>query len=363
MKKRLLALAMTLVCATVGFTGCGSSAKSEDKDGNGYADEIYLYNWSEYMLPEVLEAFEDEYGIKVVETVYESNDEMLAKLLTGSEGEFDIVVPTHFFIGALLENDLLEPFDEGAITNLDNIDDAYLGLDYDKENKYTVPYVGTAMFGIGNTKKLANLGVEVNKATDLLNSKMKDQVVVVDDNEAITNLAMMGIGKDPAKKTVDTLKKGKSYLMDLNSTLKSYAQVADGRTMLTRNEVAFAYIYSGDSVQAMNENKDLAIVMKDEPVSLSIDTFALLKGSAHKKEAQLFIDFILRPEIYSKLEAAYGYVCLNEAAIEYLPETLATNPACVLDEDMQSRIFLIGEMNEEILSATTELVTEVKSEK
>lgn len=363
MKKKMLALAMALVCATVGFTGCGSSNENLDKDGNGYADEIYIYNWSEYMLPEITEAFEKEYGIKVVETVYESNDEMLAKLLTGSKGEFDIAVPTNYFVGALLENDLLEPFDEGAITNLDNIYDAYLDLDYDKGNKYTVPYMGTAMFSIGNKEKLEELGVEVNTAEDLLDSKLQGKVIVVDDNEAITNLALMGVNKDPAKKTVGDLKAGKEFLLDLNKNLKSYAQVADGRTMLTRSEVAVAYIYSGDSVQAMNENENLEIVMKDEPVSLSIDNFVLLKDSPRKKEAQLFIDFILRPENYAKLETEFAYVCLNEAAVAELPEELANNPACVLDEEMQSKIFLIGEKSEEMLAAITELVTEVKSAK
>lgn len=363
MKKKLLTLATILVCAASGLTGCGSEGKTDDKDGNGYADEIYIYNWSEYMLPEITEAFEEEYGIKVVETVFESNDEMLAKLLTGSKGEFDIAVPTHYFVGALLENDLLEPFDEGAITNLDNIYDTYLDLDYDKGNKYSVPYMGTAMFGVGNTKKLDELGVEVHKAEDLLNEKLKGNVIVVDDNEAITNLSMMGTGRNPAEKTVDDLEPGKEYLQKLNKTLKSYTQVADGRTMLTRGEVAFAYIYSGDTIQAMNENEDLALVMDEEPVSLSMDTFVLLKGSKHKKEAQLFIDFVLRPENYAKLEEAFAYVCLNEKAVAELPRELSENPACVPDADIQSRIFLINEMSEEMLTKTTEIITDIKAEK
>lgn len=361
MKKRWLVLTMLLACVPFMLAGCGSSEKNEDKDGNGYADEIYLYNWSEYMLPEVLEDFEKEYGIKVVETTFESNDEMLAKLLTGGEGEFDLAVPTNYYVKALLENDLLEPYDKDAVTNLDNIYDSYLDLDYDKENQYTVPYMGTAMLTIGNKEKLKELGTEIHTADDLLDTKLKDNVIVVDDTEAITNLALMGSGKDPAKKTVEDIKAGKKYLQNLNKTLKSYTQVADGRTMLARNEVAAAYIYSGDAVQSMNENEKLGIVMEEEPVSLSIDSFVLLKGSKHKKEAQLFVDFILRPENYAKLEKEFAYVCLNEAAVEKLPKELAENPACVLDEDMKSRLFLIGEKSEEVLSAMTDVVTEVKT--
>ena len=72
----------TLGCACT-LSGCGAdgNASSDDKDGNGYADEIYLYNWSEYMTQDILDQFEEEYGIKVIETTYESNDELLAKLI------------------------------------------------------------------------------------------------------------------------------------------------------------------------------------------------------------------------------------------------------------------------------------------
>ena len=88
----LLAAGVLMLGCACTLSGCGSNGdnSSDDKDGNGYADEIYLYNWSEYMTGEVLDQFEEEYGIKVVETTYESNDELLAKLIAGKEGEYDI---------------------------------------------------------------------------------------------------------------------------------------------------------------------------------------------------------------------------------------------------------------------------------
>lgn len=363
MKKRMLAFAMALVFAAAGTAGCSSSKKSEDADGNGYADEIYLYNWSEYMIPEILEDFEKEYGIKVVETIYESNDEMLAKLLNSSEGEYDIAVPTNYFVKAMLENDLLEEFDKAAITNLDNIYDNYLDLDYDKGNKYTVPYMAMVTVGVGNKKRLQNLGVDIDKAVDLLQPELKDEVIVIDDNEEIMNIALMGSELDPKDKSVGNLKKSKDYLLDLNKNLKAYAQTADGRTMLARGEVAFSYMYSGDAIQAMNENKDLEIVMNEEKLPLSIDTFVLIKGTKHKKEAQLFIDFVLRPENYAKLVEEFYYACINEAAVGKLSKELAQNPACVLDEDMLERSYIVGDKTEEMLAVTSDIVTEVKSAK
>lgn len=119
-KMMAAALAATMVFT---MTACGSD--SEEKTADGYAKEIYLYNWSEYMSEDVLNKFEEEYGIKVVETTFESNDEMLAKLMAGGGSEYDIAVPSNFYIESMKANDLLEPLDKDVITNYDNIDETY----------------------------------------------------------------------------------------------------------------------------------------------------------------------------------------------------------------------------------------------
>ncbi|MFV0528868.1 MAG: PotD/PotF family extracellular solute-binding protein [Lachnospiraceae bacterium] len=363
MKKRLLKVLLLVCTASFLAAGCGSSGDSGDTTDTGYAKEIYLYNWTEYMSSDVLDQFEEEYGIKVVESTYESNDEMLAKLLVAPAGEYDIAVPSNFYIKAMLENDLLEPYDEGAITNLDNIYDDYLDPDYDPGNEYTVPYMGTVALTIGNTKMLDSLGVEVNKVTDLLNPALKDNVIITDDTEGIITLALEGLGYDPLTQDLDKIYETKDFLLQLNDNIKSYSQIADGRTMLARNEVAVGQVYGGDAVQAMNENEDLSIVMNDEKISLSVDTFVLLKGSEHKEEAQLFIDFLLRPEISAQLLTDFPFVCCNEAAVAELPEELASNPACVLDDSMKSRLFFIDSKDAETMSAMVDVVTEVKSAK
>lgn len=110
-KMMAAALAATMVFT---MTACGSD--SEEKTADGYAKEIYLYNWSEYMSEDVLNKFEEEYGIKVVETTFESNDEMLAKLMAGGGSEYDIAVPSNFYIESMKANDLLEPLDKDVIT-------------------------------------------------------------------------------------------------------------------------------------------------------------------------------------------------------------------------------------------------------
>lgn len=353
---------MGCACA---LTGCGGSgdASSDDKDGNGYADEIYLYNWSEYMTQDVLDQFEEEYGIKVIETTYESNDELLAKLIAGKEGEYDIAVPTNTYIQAFKDNDLLEPFDEGAITNLGNIDDAYLGLVYDPENEYTVPYFGTINVALANRPMMDELGVTVNTAQDLLNPALENNLLIFDDVESNITLGLQGSGIDPLTTDPADLDTAKEYLLQLNSNLKSYSQIADERISITRGEVALAYIYSGDAIQAMRENSDLEVVMKENPFPLTIDNLVILKGTRHKKEAQLFIDFILRPEISAELLSEFSYVCFNEAAAEYLPEDLVNMEVCVLSDEIKNNLVIINEKDGEMLDKMVTVMTEVKSAK
>ncbi len=350
-------------CACM-LSGCGSSdSSSEDKDQNGYADEIYLYNWSEYMTQDVLDQFEEEYGIKVVETTYESNDELLAKLIAGKGGEYDIAVPTNTYIQAFKDNDLLEPFDEGAITNLHNIDEAYLDLNYDPDNQYTVPYMGTINVALAYKPLFDELGITVNTAEDLLNPALENNILMFDDVESNITLGLQGSGLNPVTKNIEDLDTAKEFLLQLNPNLKSYSQIADERIAITRGEVALAYIYSGDAVQAMRENEDLEVVMKQEQFPLTIDNLVILKGTKHKKEAQLFIDFLLRPEVSAELLSNFSYVCFNQASVEYLPPEVAESEICVLSDEIKNNLVVIDEKDGDMLDKMVSIMTEVKSAK
>ncbi|MCQ2558320.1 MAG: spermidine/putrescine ABC transporter substrate-binding protein [Oscillospiraceae bacterium] len=359
MKKRIIALVLAAVMAAAFLTACGKTA--EKTTDSGYAKEIYLYNWSEYMLPEVLDAFEAEYGIKVIETTFESNDEMLAKLLAGNNGEFDIAVPSNFFIEAMLANDLLEELDFSVLTNYENLDDAYKNMAYDPEGKYTVPYMGTVACWVGNTAKLAELGVEVNNYDDLKNPALAGNVLFSDDSQGNICCGLSAMDLDPTSTDLNDIQAAKEYLLSINSNVKAYSLPADVRDAMIKGEAAAAYMYSGNAMQAMLENDDLAIIMNEEQVSLSVDTMVVLKGTQHKTEAQLFLNFLLRPEISAQLTREFPYVNFNKAAYSQLDKDLAESPLCVLTPDMQSRIYMLTTFDGEAISAEVDAMTEVKA--
>lgn len=359
MKKRLIALALALVMTVALLGGCGS--KKTDTNENGLAKEIYLYNWSEYMLQEVLDGFEAEYGIKVVETTFESNDEMLAKLLAGNNGEYDIAVPSNFFIQAMLENNLLEELDMSVMTNIGNINDAYRHLSYDPEGKYTIPYMGTVALWIANTDKLAELGVAADTYEDLTNPAFANNILMSDDSQGNICCGLSACDLDPTSNNLDDIEQAKNYLMSINANVKAYSLPADVRDSMLRGEAAIAYMYSGNAMQAMLENDKLDLALNKEQVSLSVDTMVLLKGSQHKTEAQMFLNYLLRPEVSAMLTEAFPYVCFNDAAVEHLPQELATSPLCVLTPDLQSRIYMLNTFDGEAIAAEVNAMAEVKT--
>lgn len=357
MKKKILAILTCCIMLVGLFSGCENSKAKK----NGYADKLYLYNWSEYMTQDVLNGFEKEYGIKVVQSTYETNDEMMAKLVAGKKGQYDIAVPTNYFIKSMKEKGLLEAYDKGAITNLKNIDPSYRNLEYDKNNQYTVPYLGTVSLWIGNKKMLDKDGITIKKMADLKNSALKKKIVITDDTQDDMCVALTAMGKDPTTQDISTIKSTKEYWDSMKDYIKSIADVSDARTMLARGEIPVANVYSGDALQAMEQNKDLQIVMDDEKKSFSIDNFVLLKGSKHKKEAELFINYCLRPDVSAKLVKAYKYVCLNKAAVSHLPKNLANSPACVLSDEMKKQLFYINDFNPQATSAMVDVMTKAKS--
>lgn len=358
MKRKIVSVILS-VCLLLSLCACGGK---EETTAGGYAKEIYLYNWSEYMTQEVLDKFEAEYGIKVVQSTYESNDELLAKLVADSSGgEYDIAVPTNYYISAMLENDLLAEIDKDALTNYKNLDEAYLNLPYDEENTYSIPYMGTVSVWIGNKKLLEELGVEVNSMEDLKNPKLKGNIIMTDDSQEVMQEGLIGAGFDPTSTDLDELEKAKEFLMELNENIKSYSTTVDVRDAMAKGEAAVASMYSGEALQALEENPDLEVVMVKEQCSLSLDSFVLLKNSKHKEEAQLFIDFCLRPDISAELTNEYKFVCFNKEAVSNLDEALAANPLCVLTQDMKARTYCINEVNSELLSAEVDAMTEIKS--
>lgn len=345
--KKVLSIIVTFVLM-ISLIGCGSKANSESSSNDnkeGYAKELYLYNWTEYIPQSVFDAFEKEYGIKVVQSTFSSNEELLAKLLAGGTDQYDLTVASNYIIQPMIEQGLIQKIDKSEIPNISNVSDDMLNRDFDKGNEYSVPYMSSCTVVAVNKAKLKELGVEINSLNDLQNSKLANQIVVVDDVREVVGAALKAQGKDPNTKDEETIKGTEPWLDKLKGNVKSYDSDSP-KSLLISNEAAVGLVYNMDAGLAMAENKDIDVVKTKEPDELSIDNFVITSGAKHKKEAELFINFIERPDIYKMCLDEYPGGCINKEAYKSLDDDYLNNKGSNVDQEEIKRANLIDDVGD-----------------
>lgn len=316
---------LLLIVMSLSFVLISSGCKEDTKVLN-------LFNWTEYLPQEVIDKFEAETGIKINYNTYSSNEEMLAKV-SSAPGTYDLVVSSDYMVDIMNKQNLLEPLNKDVITNLNNIGPEYLNKGFDPGNQYTVPYMcGSALLAV-NTK-LVNIDIE--HYSDLWDSSLKDNIVVLDDERGLMGVALKKLGYSINETDPVILEKAKEELITLKPNIKSFDSDSP-KTLLINGEVAVGFVWNAEAVMAQKENPDIKIVMPDEGLYLWQDNLLIPKGAKHKENAEKFINFILQPEISKMLSEAFPYTNPNAAAKELLSDDIKNNqgiypPASVYEQ-------------------------------
>lgn len=286
MKKFISLLLLTTFCATSLF-GCSS------KEAAG--ETVYVYNWGEYIDPDVLDMFEEETGIKVVYDEFETNEIMYPKVEAGAS-TYDVICPSDYMIKKMIDNDLLLEL------NFDNMPNAvnYIGKQYyqqseefDPGNKYSVPYC----FG--------TVGILYNKT---MVSGPVDSWSILWDEEYTDSILMQASVRDAfmvaekllgySMNTTDTkeLEASRDLLIAQKPLVQAYV-IDQVRDKMIGGEAALGVIYSGEAIYTQRENEDLEYVIPKEGTNVWIDSWVIPKNAKNVANAEKFIDFLCRPEI------------------------------------------------------------------
>lgn len=355
MKRKFMSIIL-ISSLMITLIGCG---KSSETTSSGYAKELYFYNWTEYMPDNVFKEFESEYGIKVVKSTFSSNEELLAKLTSGGGNQYDIAIASNYVIEAMKKQELIQEIDKNEITNIKNIEPSMLNLEFDPENKYTIPYMGTATVLVVNKEKLKELGVEIKSYDDLLNPKLANNIVVVDDSREIVGLALQAQGKDLNSKNEKDILGTQEWLNKFTPNIKAYDSDSP-KTLLISNDVAAGYIYCGDAALAIKENPDLEVVYFDnKSLMMSLDNFVITANAKHKKEAELFINFILRPEISKEISDSFPYISVNKEAKALFGDDYKNNSAINIPKSALDKTVYIEDVGEAV-QAYDDVFTKIK---
>jgi spermidine/putrescine-binding protein len=318
-----------LITATVlmnlrrAVNGVGANAKST----------VRLLNWPDYIEPSVLQDFEKETGIRVVYDIFAGNDDLQTKLGAGGT-PYDVVFPTANAVPAMAVKGLLGKLDKASLKNLANIDprvDATL-RSWDKDGAYSLPYMWYTV-GIAWNAKLTPKGVAMDTLTNVFDPETARRfqscgVGVVDSASDVVPLAAMagGVPKWDSKKSLAAAAKvldGIAGMVKVIPTDQFIDQLASGK-------VCVAIGFSGDAVQAQAKARgQVEYRVPSDGGLLAIDAMAVPANAKNKREAHLFIDYVLRPQVIAKISNTVGYANANLKAGEFMSEAVKSNPAVV----------------------------------
>ena len=307
---RFAPAAIMLVIVIGGFV-YGSSS------GNMSGEKVIVYNWGDYIDPEIITMFEDETGIDVVYEEYETNEIMYPKVQSGAIA-YDVVCPSDYMVQRMIENDLLAEINYENVPNLKYIDDIYMEMSkqYDPENKYSVPYLwGTV--GILYNKKMVD--EPVDSWNILWDEKYTDSILMQDSVRDAFAVALKSLGYSLNSTDLDELEAAKKLLIKQKPLVQAYV-IDQVRDKMIGNEAALGVIYSGEALYCQKENPDLEYVIPKEGSNLWIDALVIPKNAQNKKNAEAFINYLCRPDI-AKMNFDYiTYSIPNSAGRELIED-------------------------------------------
>ena len=333
MKLKLLGLAVTALM----LTSCGK--KEGDNAAAAVEDKVLnIYNWSDYIAPDTMAKFEKETGIKVTYDVFDSNEVLETKLVTGNTG-YDVVVPSLTFLARQIQAGVFMPLDKSKLPNLVNLDPEIQAniAKLDAGNTHSVNYLwGTT--GIGyNVKKIQEImGKDyVVDSYDLVFNpvnlaKLKAcGVYFLDSPSEIIPPILNYLGEQPNSFDEAVIAKAEARLKELRPSITQFHS-SEYINALANGDACVVVGWSGDVFQAAaraEESKngvEIAYVIPKEGTAMWFDMMAIPKDAKHPNNAHLFINFILRPEIAAEISNYVAYASANKASLTLLdPELLA----------------------------------------
>jgi spermidine/putrescine transport system substrate-binding protein len=334
---------------------------SELNSSEGYSggNTLTIYNWGDYIDPELIDKFEKETGLKVIYQTFDSNEAMMTKIEQGGT-TFDIAVPSEYAIAKMKEEDLLIPLDHSKLPNLKYINPRFMDLSFDPKNKYSIPYFWGTVGIVYNSEMLD--GKKITSWNDLWDQDLRNQILLVDGAREVMGMSLNSLHYSLNDTNKEHLIEAKKKLDTLTPNIK--AIVGDEIKMLIANEeAAVGVVWSGDAAEIMWENEKLDYVVPKEGSNLWFDNMVIPKTAKNIEGAHRFMNFMLDPENAAQNAEYVGYSTPNEKALELLPEDISGDERFYPDAELTDRLEVYENLGKKMLAYYNELFLEFKMHK
>ena len=319
MKKRMLSLLLCgAMCAGL-LSGCGNTSSAE---------VLNVYNWGEYIDTDLIDQFEEETGIKVIYNTFDSNENLYSRIQTTS---YDVIIPSDYAISRFIDEDMLQPLNYDHIPNMKLIDEKYTHLDFDPEQKYSVPYTWGTLGIIYNSTMVDG---DIDSWDAMFDEKYAGNVLMIRNSRDALAAALLDLGYDINTTDEAQIREAYELLADAKSKGVYQSFVMDevfGK--MEGSNAAIAMYYAGDYLTMLDNNPDLKFVVPKEGSNWFVDAMCVLKTAQHKEEAEAWINFIASTESNLANMDYIGYASPNLEALEGYPAYYEETYGEPLDEE------------------------------
>lgn len=313
--------------------------------------ELSVYNWEEYIHPDTIPNFEEEYGVDVTFDTFPGNEHLLAKLQAGG-ARYDVVFPTHNFVPIHVGQGLLEPLNLENIPDLKNCTPRFLDTSVDPGNKYTVPYLWGMTALAHNTKytegdpNLGSWALMFESGPERYSGKL----AFTDEREEVLATALSYLGYSVNSHDKSELMEAGELLIKTKPHVKAFYPGAEETKALITEDIIVGHAWNGEVVKARRENPAVEWLLPKEGGTAWFDNMAIAKGAPHKFTAETFINYMLRPDVAAANADAGGYATANQAAVaKFVAAEMAQDPAVYPTDSDLARLEFLAVLPDDVL--------------
>ncbi|MGT2832877.1 ABC transporter substrate-binding protein [Streptococcus halotolerans] len=332
----------------------GTSFILQKRSGD-VSDKLVIYNWGDYIDPDLLTKFTKETGIKVQYETFDSNEAMYTKIKQGGT-TYDIAIPSDYTIDKMIKENMLIKLDKSKIQGLDHIGKEFLGKSFDPSNDYSIPYFWGTVGIVYNKKQLDTYPKHWN---DLWKPEYKDSIMMVDGAREVLGVGLNSLGYSLNSKNRAHLDQVEEKLNQLTPNIK--ALVGDElKGYMIQGDAPIGVTFSGEASEMLYENKDLVYVVPTEGSNLWFDNMVLPKTAKHTKEAYQFINFMLEPQNAAQNAEYIGYSTPNNTAKALLPKEIKNDKAFYPSQKTIDRLEVYDNLGQKWLGIYNDLYLQIK---
>ena len=316
-RKAMAAVAAVLVLAVVGGT-VGARLSQQHKSAAAVekygSNVLKLYLPGEYLGENVISDFEKQYGVRVIVENFDSNEMMYTKLMAGDR--YDVIIPSDYMIERLMNEEFLQPLDKSMIPNMENMSDAVLGMSYDPDNTYSIPYFWGSVGLVYNHENVDPAVIESEGWEVLRNTDYAGHIYIYDSERDSFMMAFKALGYSMNTEDPNEINDAYEWLLQMNNTMSPVYvtdEVIDG---MMNGYKDIAVVYSGDAAVVLDENEDMSFYMPSQGTNIWCDAMVIPQNAENPKLAHEFINYMLTYEAAFDNTETVGYTSPNAEVFE-----------------------------------------------